>query len=89
MTGDGGNDVLFDGRTTYGGVSTESRAAGDAEDQALMQLLADWLANSLGAFTNDHDGVDTQRGHAGNDAFSAGSLAEILDFNAADDTLLP
>jgi hypothetical protein len=89
MTGDAGNDVLFDGRTTYGGVSTESRTAGDAEDQALMQLLADWLANSLGAFTNDHDGVDTQRGHAGNDAFSTGSLAEILDFSAADDTLLP
>jgi hypothetical protein len=89
MTGDAGNDVLFDGRTTYGGVSTESRSAGDAEDQALMQLLADWLANSLGAFTNDHDGTDTMRGHAGNDAFSAGSLAEILDFNAIDDTLLP
>jgi Ca2+-binding RTX toxin-like protein len=90
VNGGDGNDALFDGRVTYSGASTASNAAGDAADLALAALLADWAADFAvnNPFTDDHDGNDQLRGNAGADAFSAGALAEILDFQLGLDTLL-
>ncbi|MEX2177052.1 MAG: hypothetical protein WD872_22000 [Pirellulaceae bacterium] len=93
LIGDTGDDLLLDGNATYGGLNSESRAAGDPSDLALAQLLAEWAALGLGGLTqpltNDHAGNDLLRGSGGRDTLSAGSTAEILDFSTLDDTLLP
>ena len=92
MNGGDGNDLLFDGRVTYNGVSDNSQTIGDANDVAMAQLLADWVAVApgtlSGTFTNDRDGVDQVRGQLGADSFSA-NAADILDFVLGVDTILP
>jgi len=91
VNGGDGDDLLFDGRVTYTGISAESQTIGDASDAAMAALLADWatlVPGSLsGPFTNDRDGIDQVRGHAGADSFSA-NAADILDLLLGLDTIL-
>ena len=90
LEGEAGNDALFDGSLRIGGLATHARAKGDAADAALAALLADWRSDfAIGlALTNDFGGGDRLRGGAGRDAFSALSLAEILDLALRDDRRL-
>jgi Ca2+-binding RTX toxin-like protein len=92
LFGDVGRDALFDGLVTTGGGTSDSQTIGDAADQAMQALLADWLAdfaiNSL--FTDDHAGSDSLRGGLNEaDAFSTDSADEIVDFENLLDLLLP
>jgi Ca2+-binding RTX toxin-like protein len=96
VNGGDGNDLLFDGRLMVGNVDTsQSQAAGDASDAAMMQLLAEWTATNpapgplvtAAAANNDRHGTDSVRGHAGSDALSA-DPADLLDFDPTLDQLL-
>ena len=95
LSGDEGRDLLFDGGITYGGGSDNSTdrtftPAGDANDQAMLALLTDWVFDFDvdGAYGNDHNGTDQMRGGADSDAFSDdnGDPNDILDFGFGGDT---
>jgi Ca2+-binding RTX toxin-like protein len=96
VNGGDGNDLLFDGRINLGGVSADSQTIGDASDAAMLALLLEWSASNpavgplalAAAASNDHDGTDQVRGHAGADSFSA-DAADILDFELGLDAILP
>jgi Ca2+-binding RTX toxin-like protein len=82
MTGDSDNDLLFDGTLSSDGPSSlpgtdASTFAGDANDLAMADLLADWTADSLinlSLLNSMHDlFIDSLSGGLGNDTASKGA----------------
>jgi Ca2+-binding RTX toxin-like protein len=90
MLGEAGNDFLVDGTLTYDPTGIQlagtdaSSTANDVHDAAMIQLLADWLANfdpdDDGSLSVTHDSdVDTLSGGAGTDTASPG-LGDLGDW---------
>jgi hypothetical protein len=91
LNGNEGNDLLLPGIVTVpssgGDVSADSIVAGDAADQAMLALLAQWsIFGTAPSINHLGDGdLDWLYGHSGSDRFASDGTSRNYDFVAGVD----